>query len=367
MNYSKIYHHIAGYYGKVPYSIFNGYALPPLHVFFELTYKCNLRCSMCQFLPLIEDYNSLPDSKNELTTEEIKGIINQLPKYSLITFTGGEVFLRKDFFDILEYACRRNKCHIITNGTLITEDIAKRLIDEGCEDIFKKGLVLIAVSLEGVDDVHDKIVAKEGSFRKAAEGIKLLIKYRNERKKTYPLINISTVMSPDNIGTFSEMVKIADELDVDIISFLTMNTYPFSERFKGISIEEIKGYSPCPLSIDKNQLNREMNSVLSMIGKTRAQIRFSPSGVPVSNIMKFYEGAESTKNYRCFSPWSKAAITSTGDVVPCINYKFGNLREKSFKEVWNGKEAVRFRRSLKEDSAFPVCLGCCMLEYKRKL
>jgi MoaA/NifB/PqqE/SkfB family radical SAM enzyme len=321
---------------------------------------------MCQFQHLVEDYNSLPYSNEELTTQEIKGIIDQLPRFSLITFTGGEPFLRKDFFDILEYASRMNKCHIITNGTSVTEKTAMSLINKGCDSIFKKGLVLIAVSLEGREDIHDRIVDKKGSFKKSLEGIKLLIQYRREKKRKYPLINISTVMTVDNSGNFSEMVKIADELGVDIISFLTMNTYPFSERFKGISMEEIRAYSHSSISIDMDQLNREMNTVMSMIGKTRVQIRFSPPGVSVSDIVKFYNGTAVPEDYRCFSPWSKVAITSAGDVVPCINYKFGNLREKNFKEAWNSKEAVRFRGSLKEDSAFPVCLGCCMLEYKGK-
>ncbi|MBI5749429.1 MAG: radical SAM protein [Nitrospinae bacterium] len=366
MNYSKIYHDLAEYYGKVPYFLFNGYAFLPLHIFFELTYHCNLRCSMCQFLPLVEDYNSHPYSKDELTTEEIKRIINQLPKSSLITFTGGEPFLRKDFLDIFEYVSRRNKCHIITNGTSITEKIAMNLIEKGCDNIFKKGLVLIAVSIEGREDIHDRIAGKKGSFKKATEGIKLLLKYRKERKKTYPLINISTVMSADNIGTFSEMVKIADELGVDIISFLTINTYSFSERFKDISIEEISNYPRSVVNLNANQLSAfslQLSAIKSMMGKTRVQIRFSPLGVPVSNIIRFYNGTAVSEDYRCFSPWSKVVITAAGDVVPCINYKFGNLRKKTFKEIWNGEEAVKFRKSLKNDNIFPVCLGCCMIEY----
>ncbi|MBI3813760.1 MAG: radical SAM protein [Nitrospinae bacterium] len=366
MNYGKIYHRLTEYYGKAPYFLSNGYAFPPLHIFFELTYRCNLRCSMCQFLPLIEDYNSLPYSNEELTTEEIKGIIDQLPRFSLITFTGGEPFLRKDFLDILEYTSRRNKCHIITNGASITEKIAMTLIHKGCDNIFKKGLVLIAVSIEGGEDIHDKIVGKKGSFRKSTEGIRQLVQYRREKKKKYPLINISTVMSAENSGNFSEMVKIADELGVDIISFLTMNPYSFSDRFHEASLEEIRGYTRPAINLDANQLstlNSQLLTLNSMMGKTRVQIRFSPPGVPVSNIIKFYEGTAVPEDYKCFSPWSKLAITSRGDVVPCINYKFGNLREKTFKEIWNGEEAVRFRKSLKNDNIFPLCFGCCMLEY----
>lgn len=362
MNYSKLYNRLTKYYGMVPYSLFHGYAFAPLHIFFESTHRCNLRCSMCQFLPLIRHYNTYPYSKEELTREEIKGIIDQLPRFSLITFTGGEPFLRRDFFDILEYASQRNKCHIITNGTLITEAIAMKLIDKGCENLLQKGLVLIAISLQGREEIHDRIVDRKGAFKKTIEGIKLLVKYRKKKRKLYPLINIPTVMSVDNSGSFSEMVAIAEEVGIDIISFLTMQVLPSWERFEGISIEEINKYPSSSISIDTHQLKREIESVLSMIRKTRVQIRFSPSEAPISDIIRFYDGTANLKDYRCFSPWYKIYITSNGDVVPCINYKFGNLREKSFKEIWNGDKAVRFRKGLK-DKLFPVCIGCCMLEH----
>ena len=90
-------------YSFLPYYLDPSRAFPPAHVFFEVTYRCNLRCDMCHFLEIIEDTENNQTYKKELTTEQIKHAIQSLPRSTLITFTGGEAFMKADFMDILEY------------------------------------------------------------------------------------------------------------------------------------------------------------------------------------------------------------------------------------------------------------------------
>ena len=76
-------------YSFLPYYLDPGRAFPPAHVFFEVTYRCNLRCDMCHFLEIIEDTENNKTYKKELSTEQIKHAIRSLPRSTLITFTGG--------------------------------------------------------------------------------------------------------------------------------------------------------------------------------------------------------------------------------------------------------------------------------------
>lgn len=132
----------------------------------DLTYFCNLKCQHC-FIAQEKD-------KKELTFEEVISIINKIHKAGCLwlSFSGGEVFLRKDFLDIYTYA--RNKgflISILTNGTLITKNIADYLA--------KSPPYCIDITLNGTTgEVYEKVTQVKGSFTRAMRAINLL-KERN--------------------------------------------------------------------------------------------------------------------------------------------------------------------------------------------
>src|SRR5712672_3938440 len=87
----------------------------PLSVHFDLTYRCNERCVHCYL-----DH----EDHGEMTSSEIKGVLDQLAEAGVffLTFSGGEVFLRRDFFEILEYARRLQfNVKVKTNAVMIRE------------------------------------------------------------------------------------------------------------------------------------------------------------------------------------------------------------------------------------------------------
>ena len=89
-------------YSFLPYYLDPGRAFSPAHVFFEVTYRCNLRCDMCHFLEIIEDPENNKTYKKRLSTNKIKQAIRWLQRSTLITSTGGEAFMKADFMDILK-------------------------------------------------------------------------------------------------------------------------------------------------------------------------------------------------------------------------------------------------------------------------
>ena len=366
MKYSKIYHGIHRLYSLIPYHIFpNGYAFPPLQIFFELTYDCNLRCKMCQFLPLISNYHESEDKKNELTTDEVKSVIDQIPRWSLITFTGGEPFLRNDFIDILKYTSKKNTFHVVTNGTLLDKELVNNLVSLGCKSVFSKGLVMVGISLEGNQDVHDKIVGRKDSFSKTLEGIRLLNDFKAKRNAKFPLINVAVVISKWNYDFLSEMISLAEKNDINVLSFLSENRAPLSNR-ENMEITELQSYKTKPPEVDIETLRNQINIIRSKMNNTKVQIKFSPPGVPVQNIINQYDGNVSLSQYECYSFWSKIFITAKGNIFPCLPFNLGNIRTRLLKEIWNNQKAKEFRRHIKKNGVFPSCLGCCMLELPDK-
>ena len=88
---------------EIPYKTFRGRALSPLKVIIELTYRCNLACEMCY---LIQERKMKETRENvtELTTAEVKGVIDQLGMvFPIVTFTGGEPLIRSDIMELIRY------------------------------------------------------------------------------------------------------------------------------------------------------------------------------------------------------------------------------------------------------------------------
>ena len=93
----------------------------PLSVQLDLTYRCNERCVHCYLDH--EDYG-------EMTTVEIKKLLDELAEANVffLTMSGGEILMRKDFFEILEYARALLFCVTLkTNAVLIRERQAERI------------------------------------------------------------------------------------------------------------------------------------------------------------------------------------------------------------------------------------------------
>src|SRR6202795_4439016 len=93
----------------------------PLSVQLDLTYRCNERCVHCYL-----DH----EDHGEMTTSEIRDLLDQLAEAGVffLTLSGGEILMRKDFFEILEYARSKMFCvKLKTNGVLIGEKEARRI------------------------------------------------------------------------------------------------------------------------------------------------------------------------------------------------------------------------------------------------
>ena len=168
----------------------------PFSVLIEVTHRCNLKCTHC-YLDLA-DRSAIP---KELSLEEIKDILDQLADagtFSVI-FTGGEVFLRKDFLDMVAYARSKNiSVRILTNGTLITERIANALQE------LSPTSVEISV-LGGNRDTHEQITAIPKSYNRAISALKLL------RERGIHTV-MKTPLMKQNVREYQEIKALAEEL-----------------------------------------------------------------------------------------------------------------------------------------------------------
>ncbi len=133
----------------------------PFVMLLELTYKCNLHCQHCYIIK---------ENRSELTYSQITKLLDELANNGTLylTLSGGEVMVREDFWDIVEYAKKLNfALRIYTNGTLLTSKDIERF---AAIPILNVGISIYSASA----DIHDKITGQIGSWEKAISSLEQL-------------------------------------------------------------------------------------------------------------------------------------------------------------------------------------------------
>src|SRR6476620_6269323 len=166
----------------------------PIGVHLDVTYRCNERCVHCYL-----DH----DDHGEMTTPEIKRVLDELADAGtfFLTFSGGEVLMRRDFFELLEYARRLMfAVRIKTNAVMIGEAEARRMLQLGVDQV--------QVSIYSHrPEVHDAITKLPGSLRRSIEAIRFLTEEGLR-------VTIANVLMTANMHDHAGVQALARELGV---------------------------------------------------------------------------------------------------------------------------------------------------------
>jgi len=329
----------------------------PFLVVWDVTYGCNLRCKHC--------YATAGNfMKNELSTEEALDVIDQLSRAGVVAlaFAGGEPLMREDIYELCSYAASKNMyVAIATNGTMITEEVARKLQESGVR--------YVEVSIDGSKpEIHDGFRGVEGAFERAVEGIRNL-------KKTDILTAIAITLIRDNIHDFDNVIELALELGVSRV--VEFNFVP-TGRGRFIAEKDLTPEEREDLLRKMYRKSIELSGRLELFStapqyarialeetkrRGEGEISFTFYGGRVdrrvAEIAEFISGCGAGRLY--------CAITPDGKVKPCVFMPVivGDLRKGSFQEIWNESELMnmlRDRENLKGScgkcSYRYVCGGC---------
>ena len=165
-----------------------------LALHFEMTNKCNLRCKHCY------NINYLNSNNTDLTTEEVKKIIDKSIELGCkdIGFSGGEPFMREDFFEILEYV-KKYPVHVLTNGLLLDHDNIKKL------NKINNLIIEFRISLDGLEK-HKKL--RNVDYKTVLTNVKELL------KNDY-VVTINTMITNYNLDELEKMYELFKEIKID--------------------------------------------------------------------------------------------------------------------------------------------------------
>lgn len=302
------------------------------------TQQCNLTCSMCYA-------SANKKMRNEMTTSEIKGIIDQLSempwekKISRVALTGGEIFLRDDAMELIEYIHKLGFfAQVNTNATILTADQIKRLS--------RLKNLKISISLDGSNKISHEFIRGENTFYHTVKNIKMLCDYGVS-------VGINMFVHDENIYEIEETLKLADSLGVDNFNCLNMmnvgrgNTTRTKKNLKGVPLS--KFYRQVFNSIRKNDRFQHL-----MSGSTFA-----------NQIMGIAGGV---KSYGCGIGTNRAIyVKADGSLYPCADtavphFRLGNLRTDNLFYIWQNSDKLTELRSLNIDTMNEKC-GSCDVRY----
>jgi AdoMet-dependent heme synthase len=287
----------------------------PLSVQIDVTYRCNERCVHCYL-----DH----EDHGELTTAELRGVLDQLAAAGVffLTFSGGEVFMRMDFFDILEYARSLMFCvKIKTNAFMIKDEEAQRLRDLDIQDV--------QVSIYSHrPDVHDAITLLPGSLKRTVAGIRLLRSYGVK-------VVIANVLMMQNLADHAGVKALAQELGAEYTIDPTVTPMMDGDR------EILK------LGLGVPQL-QDVFRTPDLVGDVD---EFCAPPPAVDN--------DVMEELPCSAGHTACYISPYGDVFPCVQFPLpsGNVRQRQFLDIWNYSDQLNDVRSIKARD-LPVCSGC---------
>ena len=357
MNYSNLFDLARDFYTKLSYNDKLGKAKIPFRYFLELTYRCNLQCPYC--------YVGTERNKQELTLEEWKNVIKQLPFYSIVTLVGGEPLIRKDFIDILAYTSKKvlNKTHVVSNGILINDEIIKAFI--------KYKLLLLSVSLDGYGENHNINRCKDGIFDKIISNLENL-KSQNPKQ----MVDIKTIVLENNLDDLVKLYKLCDEMGFEFlsISFLRNNNWKQNSVLQESFIPEFSQNYPIKQYFDMEHFKEVYKEIEALSQHSKVKLRFSPKFEylqnPLEGIENFFKTPEETPTYEiyqpCTYPYNNMMINPEGFVYPCLSMKIGNVKDKPLKDLFNEPAYRCFRKNLKASGGtFGACQLCCECKIKQ--
>jgi radical SAM protein with 4Fe4S-binding SPASM domain len=294
----------------------------PLAVHLEIVGACNLTCTHCFADPL-------PRNRELLGLREYATLFRELAAMGSfrLGLTGGEPLMRRELLEVIDEATKAglHPC-LTTNGLLLDETWAREL--------GKRELVWLNISLDGATAATNDAVRGKGTFE-------LVVRKLRELGHLFRFTLAFTVMKHNahEVPAFAELAK---ELGAANVVFRPL--YPAGAALHRLELLPGFGqYSDALLSLES-------------LGSVRGIDPFSPMARADANAVVY-------GNLGCGAGNSIASISARGDVNPCSflgpAFDAANVRDRSFREIWNDSERFRAMRALSKKPAPGEFNGGC--------
>ena len=296
---------------------------PPFLILF-INSICNLTCEHCFY------WRNL-NQRNDLTLDEILALARELGPIENLNLSGGEPFLRPEFAEICRFFIRNNgveQIYVPTNG-YFTERTIKALRSILEESTLK--LFVCELSIDGMPEYHDRFRGNAKSFAKLLETYEALAELQVSDPRVR-IHSISTVTSEN----------------LDEIKRLTTYLYELCPKMDHHNLALIRGERKNPsLVIPDLGAYRQLYEYARRLWAPREENRYGSLVEPMLQWAKTKTAEAQTQVIPCRAGVLSGVVYANGDVGFCETLPpLGNLRQKSFRELWFSPAAEALRRSV---------------------
>lgn len=326
------------HYGKIWSTIYSlkkkcSFLEAPAYVQWVATHRCNYACEHC-------GTNAGQPLPNELTTQEITTVINDMGAMGVkyLSVTGGEPLLRRDLFPILQLAKKNGmKVGFVTHGGLVAKhkDQIKELRPYS-----------MMISIDGLQATHNALRGDNANFDQSLDAIKFFTEIK------IPIRSISTTINQRN---FKELEELKNIVFASGANHWRIN----------IAIPEGRAKNKTWMQLNNDQLVELFRFIHNH--KKRFHIEICEG----AGYLGPWDAKVRNKPFFCGCGWTTCTIMADGTVMGCpvfedqATYREGNIREMSFKDIWEHK-FERFRNlelgaECEACEHLPACRGGCWM------
>lgn len=288
----------------------------PMTISFEPTTACNLRCPECP-----SGLRAFTRPTGNLKEDFFRKTIDELHEnlLYLIFYFQGEPYINPQFLQMVDYA-RRKKIYTITstNGHFLDDDNARKTIESGLDRLI--------ISVDGTTQEVYENYRIGGTLDKVLDGARNIVKWKKVLKSNTPHIIFQFLVVRPNEHQIPEIYRLAKEIGVDEVKLKTAQVYDYKNG----------------------------NSLI-------------PTQEKFARYKAMPDGTFAVKNRllnHCWKLWHACVITWDGTVVPCCfdkdaQHRLGNLKMRTFAEVWKGADYQNFRQKLlRGRDQIDICTNC---------
>ncbi len=288
----------------------------PFTVSLEPTTACNLRCPECP-----SGLRAFTRPTGNLKEDFFRSTIDEMHKelMYLIFYFQGEPYINPKFLDMVKYANDKGIYTITsTNGHFLNDANAKKTIESGLDRMI--------ISVDGTTQEVYENYRKAGKLDNVLEGARNMVKWKRKMKSKTPHLIFQFLVVKPNEHQIDEVYRLAEEIGIDEVKLKTAQVYDYKHG----------------------------NDLIPTIEK-------------YARYAKQADGTYTVKNEllnHCWKLWHSCVITWDGMVVPCCfdkdaEYRLGDLKKETFKELWQGEEYNNFRKMLlKGRDQIDICTNC---------
>ena len=358
----------------------------PRLIFWEVTKGCNLRCIHCRATA------TELMSPRDLSTPQALDIIAQIASYAnpILVLSGGEPLYRRDIFELARYATEKGlRVALATNGTMVTKDLARRIVDAGVKRV--------SISLDGADaTTHDTFRGIPGAFDAAVYGLRNLKQLgmsvqinmtiaRHNARQLPRVLDLARGLGADALHTFLLVpvgcgVNIANEQMVAPEEYEQMLNWFYDQSLKGgIELKATCAPHYFRVARQRRAADRRAADAVGGNGKPAAPAlpdaigphdTLMPGGTGIAihphgarnamhaGLPSGHPDGMNAMTKGCLAGSGVCFISHEGEVFPCgyLPAIAGDLRKQIFSAIW--EDSVVFNE-LRDTNNLKGKCGCC--------